>query len=183
MSHRSYLSGAQKRKLAIEKKERTSAVLEKPRKVTHFFQRNETTPNSSNDQDPDPRCESRELNQADFLDTAHVVPVNSTSPNHSFGDGNLHGEQRAEILNRSTDPGKWEKLTSEDIEFWVKRGPSTCQNSNGPFESSKRRYESESTSRYCPQNVFFGTRPNGEKTNRDWLIYSQTLFMILSIIY
>lgn len=159
---RSYLSGAQKRKVAEEKRSRTSAVLEKVPKLDNYFHRNVKTPNSSGSQG---LATSPELNDD---------PVNSTpeSSNQFLVGESVHKNQGVEISNRSNDPGKWEKFTSEDVRFWIEHGPSTCQNSTGPFESSKRWYENESTSRYCSPNVFFGTKPNGEKTNRDWLIYS-----------
>ena len=46
---------------------------------------------------------------------------------------------------------------------------------NGPFDKSYRRFNSDKPVRYCSQKLFVGTKANGEKYKREWLLYSPSI--------
>lgn len=80
-------------------------------------------------------------------------------------------------LNRKSDPGLWENLSAEDIQFWIESGPSTCQNLKNDFESSKMTYTDRD--RYCSKSLFLGKKVNGETfiengsyIHQHWVVYS-----------
>ena len=94
----------------------------------------------------------------------------------STNDDNVVSANDIEIEtdNRSNDPGKWKKMTKEDVSFWIKCGPEQCQNQSGSFNASRRLYNQGTKSRFCTENMFYGKKPNGERYRREWLIYSPT---------
>ena len=59
-------------------------------------------------------------------------------------------------LNRKSDPGLWDNLSAEDIQFWIESGPSTCQNAENDFKSSKMTYQDRD--RYCSKSLFVGKK-------------------------
>ena len=61
-------------------------------------------------------------------------------------------------------------LSKDDIVYWVEKGPSNCQHSNGSFEKSKKSFTNQD--RYCSKSLFYPKRANGEKYCREWLVYS-----------
>lgn len=114
---------------------------------------------------------SESLNQVDGSNT-HQRDV-SLNDGEEFEAADLGTpETAAENENCSYDPGKWGDFTDHDVNYWINRGPSVCQNHSGPFEPSRRYYDAESRARYCSKNTFLGKKANQEQFKREWLLYS-----------
>ena len=74
-----------------------------------------------------------------------------------------------QMTNIQTDPGLWQ-VTEELRSYWIREGPERCSNRDSDFRDTKRAYSSQS--RYLQRSMFSGTLPNGQTTDRSWLIYS-----------
>ena len=100
--------------------------------------------------------------------------LDSLPPPHSSGIEHV-GEKEEELASislRENDVGSWNKLSEEDISFLINEGPSYCQNSDGPFDKSKR--ELKKRTRQCSKSLFHGIKANGEKYGQEWLVYSKS---------
>ncbi|XP_024196213.1 uncharacterized protein LOC112199423 [Rosa chinensis] len=64
------------------------------------------------------------------------------------------------------DPGNWDKIDYNIRDFLVERGPQRDHDYNFPKDSRGRHFSSEHFFRYLP---------NGEKQDRNWLVYSESL--------
>ena len=160
---RAHQSGAQKRKLAIEKKKKYAIETEKLPKLTSFFaaKSNETLSTNQTEQNVDD----------------HTSPLNTDLCNtKSVGDVKASEQSEMSVINDnfSSDPGKWVNLSKSDVAYWIDQGPKSCQNHDGPFENSARHYQAATKTRFCSEHYFIGTKPNGESATREWLLYSTT---------
>ena len=80
-------------------------------------------------------------------------------------------EEQKETENQSSnDLAKWNSLSDEDRIYWIDKGPSDCQHWNDNFAKSKCIFKNRN--RYCSKGIFQGEKANGEKFNREWLVYS-----------
>lgn len=120
---------------------------------------------------------SESLDQDDGSNTPRDVSLNEGKELTDADSGTL--ETAAENDNCSSDPGKWGDFSDDDVNYWINKGPSVCQNHSGPFEPSRRFYDAESRARYCTENTFFGKKANQERFEREWLIYSSTTLRVL----
>lgn len=116
-----------------------------------------------------------ESNSSNIANLTHSCVNVVVELSEDLGDSNEVAQEEEEILkdlpsNKRSDPGLWDNLSAEDIQFWIESGPSTCQNADNDFKSSKMVYQDRD--RYCSKNLFVGKKVNGETFNRDWLIYS-----------
>jgi hypothetical protein len=84
-------------------------------------------------------------------------------------------------LEPSTDAALWDScgISKHQLqEYWIRKGPSHCQNIDNGFNSSVRVYNTIqdgkkiSESRKCRESFFFKELKNHEKVKRNWLIYS-----------
>ena len=112
------------------------------------------------------------LDQDDESNTQGDVSLNDREEFTADDSGTL--EIAVENKNCSSDPGKWVDFTDDDVNYWINRGSSVCQNHSGPFEQSRRYYDAESRARYCSKSTFLGKKANQEQFEREWLIYSPT---------
>ncbi|XP_040372930.1 zinc finger MYM-type protein 1-like [Rosa chinensis] len=64
------------------------------------------------------------------------------------------------------DPGNWDKIDYNIRDFLVERGPQRDDDYNFPKDSRGRHFSSENFFRYLP---------NGQKQDRNWLVYSESL--------
>ena len=55
-----------------------------------------------------------------------------------FPDSSIPENESVKSL--SNDPGLWKRITDVDIDFWVSKGPSSCQNQGGPFTASESQF-------------------------------------------
>ena len=55
--------------------------------------------------------------------------------------------------NKHNDVGLWGDLSKDDIIYWVEKGLSECQHSNGSFEKSKKFFANQD--RYCSDSLFY----------------------------
>ena len=66
------------------------------------------------------------------------------------------------------------KCDTDDVGYWIACGPNDYQHHNKPFDKSNRHFSSGKPVRYCSQKLFVGTKANGEKYKREWLMYSSS---------
>lgn len=168
--NRSYESGYQKRKKRAVAQESVKTIP----KITQFFKNEsgglssdenqsveECIPSSiSNSHDQSELVEKSDENLDQVMDVSVDVETDAPFPNVDADDP----------PNLRDDAGLWQNLSLTDIEHWVRKGPSDCQHSDGPFDSSRRVFHG--TARQCTTNVFRGTKMNGEQYSREWLLYS-----------
>ena len=74
--------------------------------------------------------------------------------------------------NLKDDVGFWKTLNSDEMSFWIEKGPSETQYWDGPFTASKRVYKNQSRS--CSRNVLSSAKSNGETYPRECPVYSPT---------
>lgn len=111
----------------------------------------------------DPTFEDADSNSEKAVSTNEKNQINNDMPNTNISSKSLQNIQ-------CSDVGLWSHLSKTDVDYWIKKGPLDCQHRNGPFDKSKREFTN--ASRYCSKNIFHGTKINGEKYDRDWLVYS-----------
>lgn len=73
------------------------------------------------------------------------------------------------------DPALWPSKLNENRRERIKyldKGNEFFQNKNSTFKTSKRAYKSQN--RYFSPNHFYRTLPNGEKCERNWLMFSES---------
>lgn len=76
-------------------------------------------------------------------------------------------------VSQNTDPALWDTKDSETVDYWLRNGPSNCQNHDCDFSGSRRVYGSEGESaRYLSKSIFTRKLRNGETVKREWLLYS-----------
>lgn len=187
---RTFQSGSQKKKKA--KKERE--FIEKLPKVNSYFEvpviqrpcpaSTSTDDTNFNQVNPSPGSESLSnqsvLNSLKNDTELSYVEVNS----ETLDDLNYLSEQnnpsKVEV-EPSTDAALWDScgISKNQLqEYWIRKGPSHCQNVDDDFKLSIRVYNTVqdgkkiSESRKCRTSFFFKELKNNEKVKRDWLIYS-----------
>lgn len=156
-----------------EKKAAVEESVKKIPKITQFFK---------NEPDDSPLEENKPIEEN--------LPSTSTSPNDrrpdDFPDSSADTETLAndlQIPNRGNDVGLWQKLSEIDIDYWIRKGPSECHHSDGPFDNSTRVFNE--TTRQCTANIFFGSKMNGERYRREVSLLSanrQCLLFCLFIV-
>lgn len=171
MSHRSYKSGAQKRK----KKKRAEEEISKSAKLDSFLIKIDKGPDEPKASTTVSVCQSRDIHPIPDTDpgSSSCIEANSmnerTNINVDKTKSSISTENSA-LKNKQNDVGLWGDLSKDDILFWLEKGPSECQHSNGSFEKSKKHFPKHD--RYCSKSLFFPKRANGEKYCREWLVYS-----------
>lgn len=155
---RIYLSGSRKRKVAEEKKQKDEEVVKKLPKLTSFFQ---TFTSLSNN--PDGATNVAEDDGGQKIQEPSLAVDN----NNDATIPNL-----AHQGNRNNDSGTWTELTADDISYWTNEGPQKCQHHSSSLENSRRIFQDRKQTRFCSRNIFNGTKANGEKYTREWLLYS-----------
>ena len=174
MSTRSYKSGAQKRK---EKQKAEEELIKLP-KLDSFFTKADKGPDEPNasttvsqscesDIHPIPDTEVKEAGTSSFTESASMTEAKNIqidTPESSMTTDN------STIRTKPNDVGLWGDLSKDDIVYWIEKGPSECQHSDGSFEKSKRSFSTQD--RYCSKSLFYPKRANGEKYCREWLVYS-----------
>lgn len=72
------------------------------------------------------------------------------------------------------DPGLWpEKINNDLAHTLVRRGPVQVRNHNFPISCDGRKFS---------ENYYYRLLPNGEKINRDWLLFDFKKFNILFLL-
>ena len=112
----------------------------------------------------------------EFTADDHAIPTQKTLdalPLLHFPDIEyIEEKEEIYITIRENDIGTWNKLSEEDISFWINEGPSCLQNPDGPFDKSRREFTNRT--RQCTKSLFNGIKANGEKYDREWLVYSKS---------
>ena len=112
--------------------------------------------------------------KAGLSSTCAKIEINSTSIEVTAKDGSVtdHGDGEENNLsakdevnhNVAENPGLWLNLAADDVAY--------LQHHNRPFDKSNRHFSSGKPVRYCLQKLFVGTKANGDKYKREWLMYS-----------
>ena len=110
--------------------------------------------------------------QIGFTEDDNAIPTQETLDSLPSPHSSVNEEELASITLRENDVGSWNKLSEEDIPFWINEGPGYCQYSDGPFDKSKREFKNRT--RQCSKSLFHGIKANGEKYDREWLVYSKS---------
>lgn len=183
--NKKYLSGAQKRKNKIEEQER----LKKLPKLTSFVTVTSKFPSSSASTSSPPddvivasdivENESQmDVPQSTVTATATAVDDDSMSICESFSESVERKEFEA-------DPALWDINRKKDVDYWIQKGPSMCQNIDSDFSKSQRIYEHKdengmvvSRYRYVSKDVFHRVLRNGETVKREWLLYSPSTYRV-----
>jgi hypothetical protein len=84
------------------------------------------------------------------------------------------------IHSFSQDPGKWIHVSNALRDYWIERGPDSCQNNDGYFENSARI--DGWINGKLPQNIFNKKLHNGENVIRHWLLYSPSKGTLLCFV-
>ena len=151
-------SGASKRKLSQLNKDKAESEAKVNKKVTEFFAKKSETDNSD--------ALKEKINDEEAIaPVVNCAYIENGADNNEVKIERIDGEN-----NRMCDPAMWKTFSEEDIQFWLKRGPSECQNHEGPFENSLR-IEKDRTRR-CTPAVFMKSLPNGERVKREHILYS-----------
>jgi hypothetical protein len=173
-------SGCEKR----QRKQQDAEARQKLPKLDSFFNKNYTNTDSDDDgkllhsaavgddvqhsqQQPDlvpPNTCSIQPSTSKTLESTVIIAVEKDA------DFDLAVASDSSNSNLSTDPADWVNLSNEDISYWIDKGPSTCQNSNGSFDKSSRHFLNRT--RFCTKGLFHGKKINGDSYTREWLLYS-----------
>ena len=161
--NRSYESGYQKRK----KRAIAEQSVKTNPKITKFFKNESDALSSDENQSLGDVLASSDANSNDQSESVtRTVEVSDEVSNASV-DVEMHEH---DLPNQHDDAGLWQNLSQVDIDYWIRKGPSDCQHSEGPFDSSRRVFNG--TTKHCTSNIFRGTKMNGEPYSRDWLLFS-----------
>jgi hypothetical protein len=169
MSTRSYKCIAQKRK----KKQRAEDELSKLTKLESFLAKIDKGP----DEPKASTTVSQSWNIHPIPDTEHGTSscIESTLTNEAtsikiYKPESSTSTEDSASKNKQNDVGLWGHLGKDDILYWIEKGPSECQNSNGSSEKSKKLFANQG--RYSTKSLFYPKRANGEKYCKEWLLYS-----------
>lgn len=149
------LSGVQKRKRAVEEKEK----IHKLPKLTSWLKSDSTS--STNTISSNAASTSTSA-------PAFTPPVQAYNPRVSVTLPDVEDipEEESpesimvtEILTQETDPGLWNYKDTTTVNYWIHTASSSYQNSNSDFSNSCRMYkeagsESNIKKRYVTKNVF-----------------------------
>ena len=163
---RNYLSGAQKRAAALEKKKRDTHIAENTHKLTTFFKQ---TRNTTEDDDV-------EQSSAPKTDTEVQTVLGSSSKPMVNADVNASPEPVSVMGDVICDDlHLWPEQISENFRnYWLQRGAASCQHKNHGFKESVVRLEKETQRRYCTITLFTRVHARtGEQFDRNWLCYSK----------
>lgn len=185
---RNVLSGAQKRKKAAQKKEKigklpklTSWLTNKDATPAHIPSNTEFTSAVSAASDSPSDIESTST----FI-SASSYPVSADIPSTSvIGTHSVLEDLKEEVpksvtvkefaLSIETDPGLWTIHDVNTIDYWLRSGPSCCQNHDSNLSNSRRVYKGAGVekmkTRYITNMVFKRELRNGEFVKREWLLY------------
>lgn len=180
--------GAEKARERRERQRRLETELEKTSKISSFFL---TTKDVDNQND----CVPVQIPQ-----TATATAIPSGSPlcpdedQCTAFEGEIEADQEPEQAKDAGSPqepesetampvlcpgaqgndlGKWvrSEITENSRNFWLKKGPSTCQHLDGPYDASMRI--DGKVKRWCTRAMFTRVHQlTGKHTLRDWLCYS-----------
>lgn len=195
-------SGALKKKKSKKGRE----LIEKIPKVTSYFRvpviqspcpAASCTANRCNQETPSSESELLSIQADPVITPSESAPVenlsnNDTEPSKVEVDCEIFDNLDYLLKQHDPHPPKVEVEPSSDAalwdscgisknklqEYWIRKGPSHCQNIENEFEESIRVYNTTkdgktlSESRKCHTNFFFKELKNDEKVKRNWFIYS-----------
>ncbi|XP_075396922.1 zinc finger MYM-type protein 1-like [Tenrec ecaudatus] len=187
---RQQLSGALKRKLTEGPKQRVYDSLETTPKLTSFVPCLDSEETSFLERSSSVAASRRAGTASAEVTNSNTggresVPSRAATPScrkrasngieSDIGVGSEMVSSADLVQNRSTDPALWNHFSSNDVNYWIVRGPSDCQHHSGPFENSCRKFLDGKQTRFCSQNIFLGCKANGESYKREWLLYSPSV--------
>lgn len=132
---RIFMSRAQKRKRAAEQKEK----MKKFRKIISWINSSAT-----------PATSTAPPNTASPSTSNHPVPDNPDIPlpvpvAEDIPQGEIYNyitEKECTInLTDDTDPGIWNIKNTDTLDYWIRNGPTLCQNHNCDLSNSRRVYD------------------------------------------
>ena len=185
MSKRTYPSGYAKRKAAIYKEVKSEDDLFTQQKLTSFFnlpQKISAFDSGSDrcnvdDHDDNLLDENYEQCSSGFVCSEDSFAVDELSTNQKDTEVTEHDilakGTAAESVESvpSTDPALWEVIDEDLRAYWVRRGPSSCQNSDSDFSKSARVYDKikgvSNKTRLFQKSYFTRKLHNGEVVNRE----------------
>ncbi|XP_024195635.1 zinc finger MYM-type protein 1-like [Rosa chinensis] len=174
------MSGAKKRK----KKQREEALIQsQARDIDKYFTSNKKAKGEENQNDHANEQHDQSMNENENEEVVQPANVNELNdievedpkqPENEEDDVNMIEDVQHEDLYQEScfplnidDPGNWDKIDQNIRDFLVERGP---KRDHGvelfPKDSSGRHFDSSHYKRLLP---------NGEKSDRRWLVYSISL--------
>lgn len=171
---RSFESGAQKR----QKAKKEQKLIKSLPKVTSFFR---TFSSECTDPVTVPLIPNASDSES-HPDNQNIRSINSSTKLSSQVINDPLGE-RGDLLEPNADAALWDSFGGSKNylqEYWMREGPSRCQNFECDFKNSDRKYEvlqdgkKITEIRKCRSSMFFKELQNGEKVKRDWLLYSSS---------
>lgn len=183
---RHQLSGAQKRKVTKENKQKTETLIKKLPKLTSFMKASPGTSSVPNEENISQsqnvtKEETVHMSTDSEKGASEISETDSTVADQSFTDDYSASVKfrdksdesvQAVNNNRKPDPGGWGEFSSDDTTYWIEKGPVDCQHHDSSFEKSRRTFNNEKQTRYCSNKIFSTKIPNGEVSSREWLLYS-----------
>lgn len=184
LNSKRYESGASKRKREIEKREKISKLP----KLTQFFTKSNISDNPSNDGNSStigtslPTSSLPANNEINEICRIESPSLNNEPLVIEFSD--QESELRcleSSSKKYSTDPALWGVTTSSLQEYWIRKGPSSCQNKTADFSKSAKEYfhknknETRVETRHFTPSLFKRLLHNGDFVDRDWLLFSPSL--------
>lgn len=178
---RSRLNGYQYRKKAQEKGEKERTLLEQTARIDTFF--NESVPER-----PSNSCGAflayvPELYKAisgergDGIDEVNDSQVNGGVSEESEGVYEvtlpIPPSSSSCSFKCDKDPAKW--IVDDELRDFIAQN-GYCQNANSDFKTSKRTYKDQT--RYFSSALFERKLQNGEVSNRQWIIFSESIAVI-----
>ena len=158
MSHK---GGWQKKKVALQKKEREANITKCIPKLSKLF---------SDKSDASSINSSSKDNQQSASSNS-----SSSNDNQQSASSNSNGNQQSAIDGIfSNDPGNWNtNEKSRLIAYWAPKGPCECQNIPVDFSITKRQYPDKV--RFLNRSYFEFAMPNKQLCKREWLLYSPSM--------
>ena len=166
---RSFISGAQKRKRAVEEKE----IIMKLPKLTSWLNPGAASATST----VPPNIASTSTSTS--IPTSNHPPPDTSVPVPDAGDIPQEHTQKyvtaEECAIKVTDPGLWDIKNTSTVDYWIRNGPTSCQNHDCNLSNSRRVYDQvggREDTRYLSKHLFKRELRNGECVKREWLLYS-----------
>lgn len=169
---RNVLSGAQKRRKAAEEKEK----IRKLPKLTSWLNTGATT--GTHTIPSDIAFTSTYIPATNQPVSADIPPMPVAASSDILQEEIPKSVSVAvkEFAIKETDPGLWNINDTNTIDYWIRSGPSSCQNHDSNFSNSRRLYKTAGVenmmARYLTDNVLKRELRNGEFVKREWALYS-----------
>lgn len=173
---RTHKSGSAKRR---KKKQAQAEMKQMSGSLLRYVNKNSNAAAVSDDLVPDvPDIDCNETDseyEAEIVNVTNDDDLSTQQPHENIEEVfQPHSDAKDRINNNhdiSSDPALWGEVNTHLIQYYASNTPS--QNLDADFEKSERVFGNVNpTKRQVQRNYFYREMANGEKVNREWLIYS-----------